>query len=134
MTLDRCSTPPDLGRRLGSGLARRSSPASKLKILPDRSLLAEGPAEAGTGMLASRDPRIDPFDDEFAFVLGLVPIAASPAISNESCLRTFAGRCVLPDSLLGWHSRYLSGAGLGGQEFHLSGGSESLPNAREAAA
>ena len=101
MAVERCSTLPDPGRRLGSGLARRSTPASKLKILPDRSLLAEGPAEAGTGLLGSRDPRSDPFGDEFAFVLGLAPIATSPAVSGESSLRIFAGRCVLPDSLLG---------------------------------
>ena len=134
MAVDRYSTPPEPGRRLGSSLARHSSPASKLKILPDRSLLAEGPAEAGTGLLGSRDPRSDPFDDEFAFVLGLVPTATSPAISSEHSHRTFAGRSVLPDSLLGWRSRYLSRAGLGGQEFRLSSGGESLPNAREAAA
>ena len=93
---DRDSTPLDPGRRSCSGLARRSSPASKLKILPDRSLLAEGPAEAGPGLLASRDPRIDPFDDEFAFVLSLVPIAASlrfrtspatsPSLADVCCL------------------------------------------------
>ena len=96
MTLDRCSTPPDLCRSLCSGLARRSSPASKLKILPDRSLLAEGPAEAGARLLVTRDPRLDPFDDEFAFVLGLVPIAASlrfrtspatsPSLADVCCL------------------------------------------------
>jgi hypothetical protein len=134
VAVDRHSTPPEPGRRLGSSLARHSSPASKLKVLPDRSLLAEGPAEAGTGLLGSRDPRMDPFNDEFAFVLGLEPTATSPAISGEHSHRTFAGRCVLPDSLLGWRSLYVSRAALSGQEFRLSSGGESLPNAREAAA
>ena len=53
VTVDCCSTPPTPGRRLGSGFARRSSPASKLKILPDSSLPAEGPAEAGTDCWAA---------------------------------------------------------------------------------
>ena len=133
VVVDRFSTPPDPGRRLGSGLARHSSPASKLKILPDRSLLAEGPAEAGTGLLASRDPRIDPFGDEFAFVLGLVPTASTPAISAASSHRTFAGPTRVARFAAGAALLFLSRARLSGQEFRLGGGCESLPYAREAA-
>ena len=125
---------PEPGRRLGSSLARHSSPASKLKILPDRSLLAGGPAEAGTGLQGSRDPRMDPFDDEFAFVLGLEPTATSPAISGEHSHRTFAGPTCVARFAAGAALLFFSRARLGGQEFRLSGGGESLPNAREAAA
>ena len=87
----------------------------------------------GTGLLASRDPHIDPFGDEFAFVLDLVPIATSPAISAESSHRTFAGPTCVARFAAGAALLFLSRDSLGGQEFRLCGDGESLPNAREAA-
>ena len=101
MTVERCSTLPDPGRRLGSGLARRSSPASKLKILPDRSLLAEGPAEVGTGLLGSAILAVTRSTMSSLSYSAWCRSPLAQSIYSASSHPNFAGRCVLPDSLLG---------------------------------
>ena len=132
MAVDRCSTPPTPGHRLGSGFARRSSPASNLKIPPDSSLPGEGPAEAGTDCWA-------------AAILAVTRSATSSLSYSAGADRHQPGdfRRVQSPYLRGadvycpircWGSApFFSRAGLGGQEFRLGGGGESLPNASEAA-